>query len=1116
MAGLGQPGLAQPIPSLPSPHALPTGACNHRDVAGTCGCRQFWDKCSAEVHQHSKERKSSSERSTYCVCGHHACFHEYTNAQAQVQIQPQVRLPARCDGRCRVQGGGCDYHRSPKSRRDQRYPTETQSPLRFKTSNSNGEQRLIFNGASHANGSGVDERVRDGSSMSSTTGLPRIPSMCLLSNDRYPAANVVTRNEADQSRGTIAGLGLSLVNVDQTQNMNDGQNSVVSTVPDEVDLQEIRLQGAHGELDVTSQRARLVPDGQPTLTGLVPGALQAFLDNNASLPLDVEGDTIPNTYIPDEYIQSATEVATPSITHTPDLAMVDKAIDQGKKFVEGLKQVASDMDQRDNSDEQPTTPSSGSASRRPTAHASQEQLQKILKSAPPQAVHELLSYLTPLHNLLRSIPNVARTMTEHDDRISMLEQNHSFNVVHPEDLHLQLDAYEGRLLHLENRVDDHDAFHMPSDADQNNDARRRVAAVNESFGSNHSIQSSTSSALILAAMDRKDVTAEIDGIKERLEVLEAAALPTSLNPWEVEVVLLPWGRDLRGIWFSPDEPMHDHSKSTTQESEEWTQARSSTLGRRRTSMVPFRDTDSSPHPSANRSSHSSHLFSDTESGWSSQEISEWVSGSTNELLSPKACGSNNLVYKRLKSRGLVVNVKFTSANANEIQKTISHAFKDLLERFKYNDEDENPMISSYPGLKASFIPLKKAIGDSRLRFLTPAEMASAALWSAQFLASGVLMRVSGGKKRLYVTQREAYTQPMDQMGDLWTWHEMRLLPRWQPDTDSQIEGNDEHCQPQVPEADAREPCWAFFEPYDAPPASANSSFASVHSIQLSMRPAERDWRRSITPSSILKNRLPPQPISPLSEFHPRPIRHRTVSASIAEPAASSTKRRLNGSPTKQTSAPQSQVRAPSETMSRLKRRRLTSSSSPRPQIVTREAQPTIWANTPRRSREPPSPFYSSEPQIRLPRTSSDLSRPSQRSAALAGKSTPFAYATPHSGPFIGAAGFGGGGDTEADDDIYQDDDDDDDGEQSWRGLTTGEDDSDDDAEAGATDVKLLNFSDGDDDSADEARGKLFSFESHRSKEAGGGVDGDDDEDEEEEDEDDDEDVYDTLLGVLRS
>ena len=50
--------------------------------------------------------------------------------------------------------------------------------------------------------------------------------------------------------------------------------------------------------------------------------------------LNVCGDTIPDTYNPDEFINSATEVATPSNANTPDLAVADQAVHESKKFVD--------------------------------------------------------------------------------------------------------------------------------------------------------------------------------------------------------------------------------------------------------------------------------------------------------------------------------------------------------------------------------------------------------------------------------------------------------------------------------------------------------------------------------------------------------------------------------------------------------------------------------------------------------------------------------------------------------------------------------------------------------------------------------------------------------------
>ncbi|CAO2654266.1 Nn.00g109990.m01.CDS01 [Neocucurbitaria sp. VM-36] len=1075
----------------PARQSLPNGPCNYRDAAvGPCGCDQFWDKCSAELHDESAEHRPSSERSTWCVCGHHACFHLRVS-RAPERPMPSIAaiLPppqSECNDQRQLLSGS-----QGSARAGVRQLEGLRSPEGGHTTHA---ERIK---ASQA-GPGRIEQGRDTPSQTSTTGLPGIPSV----------------HGMDQSRQTVAGLGLSMMHLESIGTINR-QQSPTLTIPDDASVARVS-RDPYSEPEIPSTRANSVQIETSGTTSLSRGILDQVVEFNRNLQLDVTGDTIPNTYNPDDFIQSATEMATPSVGNTPDLAAADQAVQEGKSLIDTLARLTSNMQQPNGSPRRPVTATSAPEQQlllTNSPSAPQEQLQTLLRSASPQGLQKLVSYLAPLHNLLTSIPNVANTMRDLGSRLDMLE-NGSFNYVQPEDLNQTLEMYEGRLIEIEHRMDEHEKYHQAIDDKQSNSSfsSKRIDNVTASFGSNHSLQSTTSSALILAtAIDRKDTDMEIGSIKDRLDILEASALPSTLHPWEVDVVLLPWGRELRGIWFSPEEPMHDSARTTTQDSEEWTQAQVSKLDQSLQSLHgSARDIDSTPQ-SNTRSTAKDSIFSDSESGWSSQAISNWASGSTEDWLFPKGCGSNNLVYKRLQSRGFIRPVTIKSASARDIQATLSNAFSDLLEHLSYTDQDQDPTIAAYPGLRASFIPLRKVLKESKLRFLTPAEMSSSALWSAQFLAAGVMMRVSGGRKRLYVTHREAYMQQSDAMGSSWTWQELRQLPRYQPDQDSRMEGNEEQWQPQVPEADAKEACWQFVETYDAPPASVHSSFGSNQSVQLSMRPADRQWRRSITPSSILKNRLV-QPISPLSENHPqRPshFRNRTASTSVIEtfPPGSS-KRRFNSSPVKQSSAPQSTARTPSVSIARLKRRRVTNSSSPRPdENVPAEAQVTIWTATPRRSREPPSPFYSSQPA--LPRTNSDItSRPSQRSVAIVGKSTPFAYATPHSGPFVGGSGFGGyhhGGDTEPDDD-----DDDDDGEASWRGVTDGDEDSASssasDAEAGAEEPGSFSGDDsgfesesGDDDGHSGDEGEFGAQRQHA------------DEDDEEEEEDD---VFDSLLDVL--
>jgi hypothetical protein len=712
----------------------------------------------------------------------------------------------------------------------------------------------------------------------------------------------------------------------------------------------------------------------------------------------------------------------------------------------------------------------GALSKSATATSSHSQLQQAIMEAPPQVIERLESYLKPLHAMTHTLPFALNPLKELPNRVDRLEcEKESLSFTHiPFEVQQQLEMQDGRILELEHWKDEHDALHRHIDADQSSHSTK----VHESFGSNQS----TSSVVVVARREYEALVDRVDMAEKRLDMAEAALPPSMGNPWEIEVVVLPWGPELRGIWFAPDQPMHDAADPLTQDSEDWTQGMY--LTQRLPSSQATARRKSGPGSNGKASLTSSLNFSETESGWSSQAISDWAAGDVDEWLWPKACGSNSLVYKRLQSRGFIRHVTLTSPNARSIQRALSSAFADLFEHFRFSEGEEDTAIHAYPALRAPFIPLRKFPKDKRLRFLARSEMANAARWDAQFLSGDVMMRVPGGKKRLYVTQRESYVQQKDEDDDLlpmeepspkraWTWQSIRELPRFQePGSDSQMEGNEATCD--VPEADAKEACWAFHGAFDTAPASVsgsvNSSFNSHHSaqIELSVRPAGRDWRRSMTPSSILKNKplQPPQPLSPQSEYpqlRPGSRRRRTNSSSMADPAPllSSGKRRLN-SPTKQEqgwgSHPQYSARPSSIVSSRPKRRRVTSSPPCRDPEANvpihapeEDGDAQVWnQGTVRRAGALPSPLYSSQPRSVIRRTSSNLTKGSQRSSNVGGRrATPSAYATPYSGP-VQYAYSDVGGDTEPDSDgeghngLDTGAGAESDGELSWRGVDDDE------------------------------------------------------------------------------
>ncbi|KAF2808055.1 uncharacterized protein BDZ99DRAFT_572924 [Mytilinidion resinicola] len=1042
------PATSTQPPSSKRP--LPNGPCNHRDRAvGPCGCNQFWDKGSEDIHDASTEHRPSSERSTWCVCGHHACFH-------QMECRPRDRLPTPISARA-ISGSVYDARVNNSSGvRPLRTVQEDGATLgRSRVATTGTLGRSTSQRPQNDRIGRPSEQPHDSLSEPSTSYQPRIPSVCLMdTNERAPfTTHVETQTGANgrsQFSRSPAGLGL-LMNMSGV-GLADNRRQSFSTVPDDASVHRHRT-----DSEVPSTKANSISDYNAQQINAAHATLGQFVDYNRQVPqIHINPhDAIPDTYNPEDCITSATEVATPSIHNTPDLAAVDRNVQEAKRFVESLARNAERNASSGPGDTRPNTatPNLGGGPQLLIGNSPanpQDPLHNAFRSASPQLLQNIYPYLAPLHNLLSSIPNIPLAFREINDRIDGFEAN-SFAHVNPDDFNQQCQLLDERLLHLESRMDDHDKLHTAIDADQSSRdpfaPGLRGLSGSGSLQSHQSFQSSvvqsmTSTSLAAAAIDRKDIEVKFESIEERIGTLEAAALPTSVAPWNIEVVLLPWGKDLRGIWYSPDEAMHE-SSARTQDTEEWTQARS-----------------------VRSMSRSSLPLNEANSGWSSQAISQWADD-TDDWLYPKACGRNNLAYQRLQSRGFVRNVSITSANAGDIQNAIGKTFGALLDHLGSADDVEDGQhsdsgersVTTHPGLKASFIPLRKVFKSSRLRFLSSAEMSTPALWTAQFLVSGITMRLSKAVRRLYVTQRGAYLQESNNIEACWTWQRLRELPRIRPDSkSSQNEGINYSNASHVAEADAKESYWSFNVMLDQP-ASATSSFSSTHTGQLTLCQADHyQWpAEEPIPENLSTTSKPKAPLSPLSIFptrRPSLHRRRTLSAPLtdddafatthteqqAQHSASTSKRRIGASF-------DARARRASHSLSRNhsasnpKRLRLHRSPSPFPlqhyQPPVPVSQPSSsqaafrYMNTPRRSKEPPSPFFSSPNRVPRSNSNSDATSRSQWSAVAGAEmrfvqgmgqgqgvkegGTPFAYATPHSGTVVGGRGFEGGeGDTEVD------------------------------------------------------------------------------------------------------
>ncbi|KAE9378369.1 hypothetical protein N431DRAFT_328292 [Stipitochalara longipes BDJ] len=448
------------------------------------------------------------------------------------------------------------------------------------------------------------------------------------------------------------------------------------------------------------------------------------------------------------FLQSLTEVATPSARASQD-PYTD--LDFGKN-VETVKDALDKL-----IEDRPQT----SVALRPTTKEdlSSQVIIKQSNSVPvgmdsltaPNETHE--GHLVPrLKHIVTHLADYPRKIENHEQRLDLLE-NASFSNAAIEELQETDERIDNRVCDLEERVIEIEKAQAAIN-DASSVGSRHV--VNTSFNSRASV---TSSAMIAAAIDGFDVS-RVEALEAQVAELQASALPSHSRPWEVEVVFLPFGTQLMGVWSS-QHSMTQRSRLNSTATDEWTQTQHSMAAAQACLTA---------HDQASAWENSAMNLGD-------QEDTTW--------LMAKACALRSRVDERLRSRGLVKEIQVFGPDARDVQSAMLTAFGDLpdiLAEDPYTQrEDQNAgsvpkPLKKYLGLHYSWIPLRKLHKDSCLRFLTHSEMVTPALWTTPFLTSSVVMRHKT-KPRLYVTHRDSYIQHLGYDNADWTWQKLRQLPR---------------------------------------------------------------------------------------------------------------------------------------------------------------------------------------------------------------------------------------------------------------------------------------------------------------------------------------------------
>ncbi|KAK3674517.1 hypothetical protein LTR78_005603 [Recurvomyces mirabilis] len=622
----------------------------------------------------------------------------------------------------------------------------------------------------------------------------------------------------------------------------------------------------------------------------------------------------------DEY--SATEVATPSIRGTPDIhgpvAIGSQARISPFRF--------------------PTVPSQLMGTNKAAEEPSSSQRHPV-----PGPSHTTpfspLSYIQTVQPSVVDMENVLRTLSR---RVEVLE-GMSFSQVPVEEVHERFENMDTRVLDLEvwrNYAESIQAEQQSAEASQPK-RRRLLPSEDSSFSSEGSAFDSaaaahTEAAVLATIAANAETVPRIDALERRVIDLESASLPSFTRPWHVQVVLLPWGRALSGIWFSAIDATQQSVKASTQMSEEWTM----------------------PQTNAKLS-----FTSATSGAWTTESIQAWAK-EAQSWLSPKACGPSGTVFQRLESRGFVQDITITASDSGHILSAIKAAFDTVL----LNDKENECTDADTHALNERFIPLRKIRKSTRLRFLSPAEMVTSATWTAGFLDDSVCMKVTDGQRRLYLTTPEAYLQKQEEG---WAWPQLRQLPMYDAVADEHIA--------QATSA-AIEACWTYNDRLDQRISAAASFAASQSSERLpeGMTVITTTVPQLVSEQNEVDTARDEQNASPTR-------RQRTVSlpasCSITEDIRIPMPKRRVASfeTTSSTALRETQLL---DTMA-IKRRRIS---------ISPEAERKGVGLTPRPSREPPSPFISELEHA------GDLYSHGGTSSSLRHQrgATPFAYATPHS------------------------------------------------------------------------------------------------------------------------
>lgn len=418
-------------------------------------------------------------------------------------------------------------------------------------------------------------------------------------------------------------------------------------------------------------------------------------------------------------------------------------------------------------------------------------------------LRSILPHIPEIRDHYASNPSLKDKLREHEDRLEHLEnQTHSVVCASERGGNCDCDCDL-----VASRVDQHDARVGKIERALSARKFRGFAQLGNGEDGEHSFVSEATTELSTGHQEMYNrVDSRLGDIENRMSKLDGHGSfigPSAANPWEFEVIFFPFGAELAKVWSSADSFGSQMSRRSIsrRDSDRDLYGKQFTGNVEASASKFFSNAprESSWENALEEAYEKSGVLSARAFNVDSIPDQRLRSRGLVRMVEIKGPDAQHAQFAIFEAFGDLLQ---QMADGPPNMPKLSSKVPKKLRRYK-------------EALNSSWIPLRKLHKESKLQFLQTSEMMTSTSWSTSFLAEVAMNQA--GRRRLFVTSKESYIQAETNLlsGSGWTWDTIRKLTPYNPEASHEQEGYEFRRTPsRQQQLVLSEPCWDHDEKLD--------------------------------------------------------------------------------------------------------------------------------------------------------------------------------------------------------------------------------------------------------------------------------------------------------------